>query len=582
MKDLPQNELLSAYLDGELTAAEQADVERLLAADPAARQLLDELRTLSSALQSLPQQKLDEDLSVEVLRVAERRMLTEGEPSDTASSPDAPTPLSRINLRRFVNPRSIIWTSLVVIFGVLISIDEHRQQAPVADRKLARATDADNDKSPAKFHRPAPTIRAASKPSDAPTQPEWHAAPEDERKAESMARLSKAPAERSAMKIASEKATPREGEEVALAAKSAPRENEIANDSARTLATAPPLTPHRAKAAKGSFAFRKSGVSGGSNDQAGEQQIAVPAVQVLVVYCDITPEAAKLKSFDKLLEANGIAWHRETASEGKQAVDRYGHDKKDVGAANKVAGKSPSNIGGRGDADLQKAMAAENADFVFVEATPAQVKAALAGLEAQPDVFVSVSVKPSQGESLPRFVHHYYARQINRDESKAGEGRGPGLQGSVAKSAPPPLAPKACAPPVASKGDATALGAAPSNSSAKAAGVMEKPGANAGSASRSPSAANGAASQREAGQIPSPASPKAENQPAAEASQPQSAALPSQTAQPQVVAAPLQRVLFVVRVGNASASAAARTVEKAKTEAAEQASPQPAHPVQSK
>ena len=43
MNDLPQNELLSAYLDGELTAAEQADVERLLAANPAARQLLDEL-----------------------------------------------------------------------------------------------------------------------------------------------------------------------------------------------------------------------------------------------------------------------------------------------------------------------------------------------------------------------------------------------------------------------------------------------------------------------------------------------------------------------------------------------------------
>lgn len=55
MNHLPQDELLSAYLDGELTAAEQAEVERLLATDPAARQLLDELRTLSATLQALPQ-----------------------------------------------------------------------------------------------------------------------------------------------------------------------------------------------------------------------------------------------------------------------------------------------------------------------------------------------------------------------------------------------------------------------------------------------------------------------------------------------------------------------------------------------
>ena len=43
MNHLPQDELLSAYLDGELTAEEQAEAERLLAASPAARQLLDEL-----------------------------------------------------------------------------------------------------------------------------------------------------------------------------------------------------------------------------------------------------------------------------------------------------------------------------------------------------------------------------------------------------------------------------------------------------------------------------------------------------------------------------------------------------------
>jgi anti-sigma factor RsiW len=41
MKDVPENELFSAYLDGELTADEQAEMEQLLATSPAARQLIE-------------------------------------------------------------------------------------------------------------------------------------------------------------------------------------------------------------------------------------------------------------------------------------------------------------------------------------------------------------------------------------------------------------------------------------------------------------------------------------------------------------------------------------------------------------
>jgi len=75
MNDVPDTELFSAYLDGELTADEHARVEQLLAASPVARQLLEELRAVGSSLQLLPQQKLDEDLSARVLEIAERRML---------------------------------------------------------------------------------------------------------------------------------------------------------------------------------------------------------------------------------------------------------------------------------------------------------------------------------------------------------------------------------------------------------------------------------------------------------------------------------------------------------------------------
>ena len=124
MNDLPQNELLSAYLDGELSAAEQAEMERLLATNPAARQLLDELHALSNTLQSLPQEKLGEDLSQHVLRVAERRMLTGGEPSPVET---APVPLARSVFRRVLNRRTIVWLSLTTAIALIIVINEKRQ-----------------------------------------------------------------------------------------------------------------------------------------------------------------------------------------------------------------------------------------------------------------------------------------------------------------------------------------------------------------------------------------------------------------------------------------------------------------------
>ena len=52
-----QHELLSAYLDGEVSAAERAEVERLLASDAAARKALDDMRRISAMVGGLPRQK---------------------------------------------------------------------------------------------------------------------------------------------------------------------------------------------------------------------------------------------------------------------------------------------------------------------------------------------------------------------------------------------------------------------------------------------------------------------------------------------------------------------------------------------
>jgi len=147
MKDLPENELLSAYLDGELTAEEQARVEQLLAQNAAARQLLDELRALSATLQSLPARKLEEGLSGDVLRIAERRMLAESPEPGQAAEPSpgettAETPLWRMIVRRALQPRNLLWPAIAVAAAILIMVmnpDRRQGEKDLAERRVAMA-----------------------------------------------------------------------------------------------------------------------------------------------------------------------------------------------------------------------------------------------------------------------------------------------------------------------------------------------------------------------------------------------------------------------------------------------------------
>lgn len=72
---LPDEELLSAYLDGQLHGPELARAERLLEERPQLRQLLEELQNLSAALRCLPRVELKADFYQQVLHQAEREML---------------------------------------------------------------------------------------------------------------------------------------------------------------------------------------------------------------------------------------------------------------------------------------------------------------------------------------------------------------------------------------------------------------------------------------------------------------------------------------------------------------------------
>ncbi len=160
MKNVPENELFSAYLDGELTAAEEVEVERLLRESPAARQLLDELRALSNSLQALPSRKLDEDLGPHVLRQAERRILSG--PADQTDPANLPSPASRDasspiggplepwwSWRRRLSPRNLSWSIMAVVTAILVMIATGEHDDTPDDRHMAMHPQGENTEAPA-------------------------------------------------------------------------------------------------------------------------------------------------------------------------------------------------------------------------------------------------------------------------------------------------------------------------------------------------------------------------------------------------------------------------------------------------
>ncbi len=412
MPDLLQNELLSAYLDGELTAAEQAQVERLLSADPDAARLLEELRSLSVELQELPRQTVGEDLSVQVLRVAERRMLTEGDPGSATSTPAAPRLPETSFFRRFLIRRTVVWTSLAVAVAVAISINERLQQKPLADKQLARVTaprDEETSQSRAvkpelvRESGPPPTIQAAP---DAVASNEKNAVVADNRDAGlAQAATAGSPAveptvpqvsanrlatKTSPMKPEADRVEPRAALSPSAPAPAPAAVPANANASAKSSVTPAPVAtvPPRVAAVKRVNPPMVKGVVNGASIPPGiatktPVKAAAPAGPIIqVVSCDITAEADRKKTFDKLLEANGIASTLYRAS------------------ADTAAGRRRI-----------EEMQIKGADLVYVEVSEAQAKAVLAGLVAQPELFLAVSVKLPQDATANRLVREFLERR---------------------------------------------------------------------------------------------------------------------------------------------------------------------------
>jgi anti-sigma factor RsiW len=132
MTNVPDDELISAYLDGELSGEELLRAEQLLATQPESRQLLEELTALRASLQGLPRQSLERGFADRVLRRAEREML---QPTQTASqTPIAPRNDDhppRLSWRRWQRP--LIWSTLAVAASlVVMMVSPDRKEVAIA------------------------------------------------------------------------------------------------------------------------------------------------------------------------------------------------------------------------------------------------------------------------------------------------------------------------------------------------------------------------------------------------------------------------------------------------------------------
>src|SRR5438552_12478635 len=111
------DELLSAFLDDDLSPAERAQVEKHLATSEADRQLLTELKSLHSDLASLPQAAVSPDFADRVVQAA----VAEAEKNHGASATISPvSPASSLRSRRWILRAAVASAAALAVCFLLV------------------------------------------------------------------------------------------------------------------------------------------------------------------------------------------------------------------------------------------------------------------------------------------------------------------------------------------------------------------------------------------------------------------------------------------------------------------------------
>ncbi len=134
MSEETNHELLSAYLDGELSADQRQRVERLISESAECRQVYEELCALRASLSSLPRHKVGDDLGARVLRLAEEARLAapgRGKADIVPAGPRSPT--------RRASPswRAIIYPAVAVAAAIAMLVTQQAKDKRKSDKEVA-------------------------------------------------------------------------------------------------------------------------------------------------------------------------------------------------------------------------------------------------------------------------------------------------------------------------------------------------------------------------------------------------------------------------------------------------------------
>jgi hypothetical protein len=260
MTNQEREELLSAYLDGEVSPDERARVDAWLAESPELRQLHDELLATRAGFKSLPRYKLDHDLGSAVLKRSQRPAPRSSEaPSGGGSI--IPSTLAEW-WSRGLGTRRLLWPALAVAAALIILVYDASQRP--GEQQVAQA--------------PASSSLEPSDAAVAARRSEIGAYPEEP--AETLSK------ESDVARAAEGAAAP----PLAGAPLAAPQ----ATDSARS-APAPSAGFAAPMSKSNSQLMRSAAKAGGA---AGRQPIVI----------QVSPEYLQQRRFEKLLDSHQLGW----------------------------------------------------------------------------------------------------------------------------------------------------------------------------------------------------------------------------------------------------------------------------------
>ena len=355
MNPIPDDELLSAYLDGELSEADGARAERLLAEQPEARQLLEDLRAIRGGFEGLPAHRLEQDFPARVLRSAEREMLadessqaadkTPAEGNRSAIAPPLPAvgqaavgraPPSLQPSFTFARwRRPMAWAGLALAAGLLLMVFDRNRQAPDPQDQVAHAPSAGSEMRAA--NEPgSPSADAvplfARDPASAKMGRDESGKAEKRLNQEAVREADAALADMPAGlggRAAGRPESAAEAAPKAAAPMPAPR-GDVAETAGQKPAPAAGPAPARRS---GSFELRQSEMT---RNEAQAAELSLYDVEfkqdgklvseplgenTLIVWCDVDADVADQPEFRQMLASNQIAWEPDRPSDptGKAA-----------------------------------------------------------------------------------------------------------------------------------------------------------------------------------------------------------------------------------------------------------------------